>query len=157
MPENTTTLEVNGAKITVDTLALFRAWFEKNLGASSQSILPRIPTMPELNEGERYLGAILQPDGRVCHTILLPGDVKNDWGDSMKWAKSIGGDLPNRIEQAMFLTYMPEEFQKEAYWSNTQHAADSGYAWGQGFSHGYQYGYGKNSMLRARAVRRLVI
>jgi hypothetical protein len=54
----------------------------------------------------------------------------------------------------MFLAFMPEEFQKEAYWSNTQHAASSINAWYQHFDYGIQLISYKSSELRVRPVRR---
>ena len=47
-----------------------------------------------------------------------------------------------------------EAFSDDWYWSSTQHASDSDYAWNQTFNNGYQsYGY-THDELRARAVRR---
>lgn len=107
---------------------------------------------PEL--GEIYAGAIINPDGTGHHIIRLPGD--NDdatWDEQMEWAKSIGGDLPDRVEQAMFYKHLPEQFKKDWYWSNTQREAGS--AWGQYFfigDQGWDYTDGK---CRAVAVRRV--
>lgn len=113
---------------------------------------------PQLNEGEIYAGAIIAPNGTGHHIILLPGDHDEaDWNASMEWAKSIGGDLPDRVEQALFYKHLPEQFQKEWYWSNTQHAATSGYAWYQSFCYGNQDYRHKGFKLRARAVRRVAI
>jgi hypothetical protein len=50
-----------------------------------------------------------------------------------------------------------EAFDPTWYWSSTQHASDSDYAWNQNFSYGYQYNLHKHDELRARAVRRLAI
>jgi hypothetical protein len=114
--------------------------------------------IPELNEGEIYAGAIIAPDGSGNHIILLPGDHKEaNWDDSMEWARSIGGDLPDRVEQALLFKHSSEQFQKEWYWSNTQHAVNSDYAWGQSFGDGSQSYDNKSAELRARAVRRLTI
>ena len=114
--------------------------------------------IPEIKQGEKYLGAITEPDGRTRHTIVLPGDHDNaNWDDSMEWAKSIGGDLPDRIEQAMMLAFMHEEFKREAYWSNTLHTEDSGYAWFQKFRYGGQNDIDRSGRCRARAVRRVAI
>ena len=112
--------------------------------------------LPELKDGETYAGAIINPDGTGHHIIVLPGD-HNDatWDAQMEWAKSIGGDLPDRVEQAMFYKHIPERFQKDWYWSNTQR--ESGSAWYQYFVNGHQYWdypYGK---CRAVAVRRIAI
>ncbi|HQS59763.1 MAG TPA: hypothetical protein PLU16_15020 [Gallionellaceae bacterium] len=146
----TTTLSLDGAELTVETSALFRAWFERHLGKPSAPSF----SAPTARPGERYLGSIIEPNGRVRHTFLMPGDEKKNWNDGWKWAQSKGGDLPDRIEQAMLFAYMPEEFQKEAYWSNTQHAAYSLHAWSQGFNNGSQDYDNKINELRVRAVRR---
>ena len=113
---------------------------------------------PVLNEGEIYAGAIIKPDGTGHHAILLPGDNDDaSWDKQMEWAASIGGDLPHRVEQALMYKNLPDQFKKEWYWSNTQHASDSDYAWCQNFSFGNQDYDHKYDELRARAVRRLAI
>ena len=97
-------------------------------------------TIPTLNEGEKLAFSITLPDGKTIHTILLPGDEEvASWDAGMAWAKEKGGDLPDRAEQALLYKYMPEEFQEDWYWSNTQHAGDSGNAWCQSFDYGYQH------------------
>jgi hypothetical protein len=52
---------------------------------------------------------------------------------------------------------VPELFKERAYWSGTQHASNSGYAWYQGFGNGGQGSAFKGTKLRARVVRRLPI
>jgi hypothetical protein len=113
---------------------------------------------PELNEGEIYAGAIIAPDGTGHHVILLDGDKDGaDWNTQMEWAKSIGGDLPDRVEQALLFKHLKDRFKPEWYWSNTQHASDSGCAWSQNFSGGSQLSNLKSYEGRARAVRRVAI
>ncbi len=110
---------------------------------------------PVLNEGEIYAGAIIKPDGTGHHAILLPGDNDDaSWDKQMEWAASIGGDLPDRVEQALMYKNLPDQFKKEWYWSNTQHASASGFAWFQYFYDGSQDYVHKDVELRARAVRR---
>ena len=114
--------------------------------------------LPPLAEGEIYVGAIGDTAGDIYHVILLPGD--NDaatWQAKMDWAKSIGGDLPTRVEQAMLWANHRDQFQKDWYWSNETHHTESGWAWYQDFDYGYQLSLRKLHELRARAVRRLVI
>jgi hypothetical protein len=112
----------------------------------------------ELKEGEKYAFGITLPDSKTIHTILLPEDESvPSWDAGMEWAKNLGGDLPDRAEQALFFKYMPDEFQKDWYWSNTQHAADSSCAWSQYFDDGSQSNLSKSYEGRARAVRRVVI
>ena len=113
---------------------------------------------PELNEGEIYAGAIIQPDGTGHHIILLDGDNDDaDWNAQMEWAKSIGGDLPDRVEQALLFKHLKDRFKETWYWSSTQHAANADYAWCQDVDDGVQSYGGKDDELRARAVRRLAI
>lgn len=111
--------------------------------------------VPQLQEGEIYAGAIINQNGEGHHIILLPGDHDEaNHADSMEWAKSIGGDLPDRVELALLYKHLPDQFKKDWYWSNTQRAADSDYAWYQHFNNGYQGSSHKDNQLRARAVRR---
>lgn len=116
-------------------------------------------TLPTLAEGETYLGAIISADGTHSHhTILLPGDHDDaTWQDAIDWAKSLGGDLPNRVEQALLFATLKDQFKKDRYWSNTLYASDASYAWCQHFSYGNQNDLHFNYQCRARAVRRLPI
>ena len=112
--------------------------------------------LPELAEGETYAGAIGDAAGNLYHVILLPGD--NDdatWEAQMEWAKSIGGDLPTRIEQAMLWANHREQFKKDWYWSKDIYHTESGWAWFQTFYDGHQDYRRRFTELRARAVRRL--
>lgn len=115
--------------------------------------------VPEMLEGEIYLGAIINKDGVGHHIILLPGDKDDgNWQDAMDWAKEKGGDLPNRIEQSMLFANHKSDFKEDWYWSNTTHHSDSEWAWGHVFNYGDQAGNPKSSnVCRARAVRRLEI
>lgn len=113
--------------------------------------------LPELNEGERYTATIITESERY-HLIRLPGD--NDpanHADQIAWAKSIGGDLPNRVESALLYREAKSEFQERAYWTNEIDAEDPVYAWCQYFLNGHQHWSSTNGTLRARAVRRLVV
>ena len=110
----------------------------------------------ELKDGEIYGGAIINPDGTGHHFILLPSDKnKINWDAAMAWAKEQGGDLPNRVEQALLYDQSKDQFNHDWYWSNTQHASRSDCAWCQSFYDGCQSSWYKNSLLRARAVRRV--
>ena len=114
--------------------------------------------LPKLADGEIYVGAIGDALGNLHHVILLPGDNDDATHEAqIEWAKSIGGDLPNRIEQAMLWANHRDKFQKDWYWSNETHHSESGWAWSHHFTSGRQYGYHESYDLRARAVRRLPI
>jgi len=113
---------------------------------------------PELNDGETYAGAIINPDSTGYHLILLAGDKDDgNWNDAMEWAKEQGGDLPNRVESALLFNQSKDQFKSEWYWTNEQHASNSDYAWSQLFINGDQHYWDETYELRACAVRRLVM
>ncbi|UTV56404.1 DUF1566 domain-containing protein [Burkholderia arboris] len=121
---------------------------------------PTAATIPQLAEGEIYVGVVANTAGELHHVILLPGDNDDaSWQAQMEWAQSIGGDLPTRVEMLFLLENHRDEFERDAYWSN-QPDTDPGYsgwAWYQDFDGGFQNGYLQGNELRARAVRRLSI
>lgn len=112
--------------------------------------------IPPLAEGETYIGAIGNAKGEVYHIVLLPGDSEPaSHAEQIAWAQSIGGDLPNRIEQAMLFANHKPLFQESWYWSNQ--LDEDGWAWRQLFGYGGQDHYSTYYALRARAVRRLAV
>jgi hypothetical protein len=118
--------------------------------------------LPELKDGEIYAGAIINPDGTGNHIVLLDGELADsEWDDAMAWAKKQGGDLPNRVEQAILFANLKDDFEERAYWSSEQHASYSDYAWSQRFSQRFYGGtqdyWTKASPLQARAVRRILV
>jgi len=66
-------------------------------------------------------------------------------------------DFPVQTQAEAFIEGGEQAFDDVWYWSSTQHASDSYYAWGQMFGGGSQYDYVKSYECRARAVRRLPI
>ncbi len=102
---------------------------------------------------------VLNSDGTPSYDlILLPAEEEDiTWENAMKWAESLGGDLPDRNEQALLYANLKDSFAGAWYWSKAQHVSDSDYAWAQHFGNGYQLSYHKGYKLRARAVRRLAI
>ncbi|WP_334016385.1 DUF1566 domain-containing protein [Burkholderia cepacia] len=124
------------------------------------ALTPTAVSIPQLAEGEIYVGVVANTAGELHHVILLPGDNDDaSWQAQMEWAQSIGGDLPTRIEHLFLLANQRDQFQPDAYWSN-QPDTDPGYsgwAWCQLFSVGYQSTSHQGYELRARAVRRLPI
>ena len=113
---------------------------------------------PELKEGEIYAGAIINPDGTGNRIILLPEDKDEiKWQDAMQWAESIGGHLPDRVEQALLFKCLKDEFEEEVYWSCEESTSSTELAWYQSFFSGIQSSNGKDFKLSARAVRRVEI
>jgi hypothetical protein len=118
---------------------------------------PITVTPPLLADGERWAGIVTTEKG-LHHVILLPVNMDQaTWKKQMAAAKKAGGDLPSRQELALLFVMLPEEFEKDWCWSNTQHAAYSDYAWYQDFGYGRQHLSSISSKLRARAVRRVAI
>ena len=112
--------------------------------------------IPASNQGEIYGGCYSLDGKTLIHFFLLPGDNDDDTYEAqMEWAKSIGGDLPNRIEQAMLWANHHDQFKQDWYWSNEIHHSESRWAWYQRFGSGLQTSSKRNNKLRARAVRRV--
>lgn len=124
--------------------------------------MPQI-TIPPLANGEIYIGLIGDAKGAAYHLILLAGD--NDrapHAQQIEWAKSIGGDLPNKLEAAMLFSHAKDQFQPTWYWTNENFvdpndSEDADFAWVQNFYDGYQISDHEGYDGRARAVRRLPI
>ncbi|MGY1490751.1 hypothetical protein ACW4YW_15195 [Methylobacillus pratensis] len=122
--------------------------------ATEAAEAPRIP-QPELAEGETYIGSIITKTERY-HLILLPGDNDpENQDDQLAWAKSLNGDLPNRLESAMLYREAKDQFENDWYWTNEIAAEDPDYAWYQCFGNGHQDWLSRSNKLRARAVRRI--
>lgn len=124
--------------------------------AKVAAFFPITITAPEPKPGELWAGVIISADGKKRHHLyMLPGESAGaDWDSQMAWAKSIGGDLPDRVEQALAYATLKEHFKDAAYWSNEKHASDSYYAWYQYFDLGFQFYDSTGNELRARAFRR---
>ena len=115
-------------------------------------------TLPDIKPGETYAGLVIDDKGSMHHLILLDGDADDaPHQEQLDWAKSIGGELPTRQEQALLYANCKAQFKSDWYWSADLYASASGSAWCQNFGDGYQ-GYDVIGIkLRARAVRRLSI
>ncbi len=150
------TLTLEAIKTEQTKLAAMIAKFE--VQAKIEAAYPITVEFPTLKEGELHVGVIISADGKKReHIILLPGEFEGNWQQCMDWAKGLGGDLPDRIEQAMLYQYLKAQFKEAWYWSNTKHASGSDCAWNQGFGSGGQHNSYTSSRYRARAVRRLAI
>ena len=115
-------------------------------------------TLPDIKPGETYAGLVIDDKGSMHHLILLDGDADDaPHQEQLDWAKSIGGELPTRQEQALLYANCKAQFKSDWYWSADLYASGSGYAWFQSFSRGSQTTSGLSDKLRARAVRRLSI
>ena len=115
-------------------------------------------TLPDLKSGETYAGLVIDDKGSMHHLILLDGDADDaPHQEQLDWAKSIGGELPTRQEQALLYANCKAQFKRDWYWSADLYASDSGSAWFQSCGLGNQRGNDITIKLRARAVRRFPI
>lgn len=111
----------------------------------------------ELAPGERYAGVVLDADGRVQHhLVLLASQGENlTHPQAIKWAASVGGQLPTQQEQALLYANCKPHLRPRWHWSSETYEADASCAWGCDFISGYQL-YGHESWQAcAVAVRRL--
>ena len=163
LTKNGLTIEVPDA-VVVDLVLNRLAGNEPKV--APQFAIPRIGDLWR-GQGGIYAGVMRGRAGAPDYHLLV-GDAVAElkpihWDKAMAAVVEMQCDghkdytLPYRAEQALLFANVPELFESEWYWSREQHAADSGYAWLQGFGYGYQGLYHKSSDYRARAVRRLVI
>lgn len=125
---------------------------KKTVAASTE-----IAKQPKLAKGEEYIGILPDGNGGQYHLILLPGDERKKWKNATARAKKKGGDLPDRVEQALLHRDHKAKFQQAWYWSNTPCAGTADGAWVQSFDDGYQGTTLKSGVYRCRAVRRVAI
>jgi hypothetical protein len=150
------TITLEAIKAEQTRIAAMIAEFEKKPAALAFPISIQFPT---LAEGEKFVGVIISADGSRKHAvILLPGEADPaGWKKQLKWAESIGGELPDRVESSLLFAAMKNEFKEEWYWTREQYAAYSDCAWSQHFANGSQGLSSTSDEFRARAVRRLAI
>lgn len=107
-----------------------------------------------LDDGERYAGEIVNPDGAVSHrVVLLAGSFSGTWSDAKAWAYTAGGDLPSRREMALLKANVGDALANEYHWSSEAH--EGGEAWGMNFLRGYLTPNRQSDEYRACAVRRV--
>jgi len=156
----TTTITLESIKAEHIKLADMISAFEKQQEPSALFFPEATIT---LAPGEHYAGLVIGKDGEPSyHLVLLPGQADDiTWDKATEWAAKQGGEyvasLPTRREQSLLFANLKEEFKERAYWSCEAHDSESGWAWSLYFYYGGQYDYDRDTELRARAVRRLVI
>lgn len=111
----------------------------------------------ELQPGEHYAGTILDEKGEHQHHLILMAQrptSKLNWQDATDWAKSVGGYLPFRQEQALLYANCKPHLKPEWHWSAETYGDDASYAWSCYFVTGGQYYDRKSYEGCAVAVRR---
>lgn len=98
------------------------------------------------------------PAAHFCNGLQIGGF--DDWylpsrDELMMLWRNLGPRRKNTPE--LFMEDAAEAFDTEWYWSSTEYAQYSGYAWVVGFVIGFQDGYDKDDGCGVRAVRRLKI
>lgn len=98
----------------------------------------------------------------LCYRNLKPTTQENwcyrgDNPSSVPPGYAYMPDAPAQSEVAAFRSGGAEAFDNTFYWSSTQSAGNSDYAWTQHFDDGSQDDGRKGDRFRARAVRRLKI
>lgn len=118
----------------------------------------KVPKIGTELEGGIFAG-IVADETEDYALILLPATTQPlNWNDAVKWAKSVGGNLPTCSEQAILYGNLKKEFEPRWYWTCEQDADDDvSYAWVQYFYDGNQGYDPKSYEYRARAVRRIHI
>jgi len=171
-PDNVLTVALSDTQMVLFARATVQAMLDNIMRGGIDVPQPAAPVdpIPKIGQvwhgqGGIYAGTVRGDDGQPDYHLILaePEREKINWNDAVAWAKDLEADghqdfaLPKRKEQAILFGNVKDRFAEAWYWSGEQYASDSGYAWLQRFSHGFQsYGH-EDSLSRARAVRRLVI
>ncbi len=105
-----------------------------------------------------------QDELEICYRNLKPTQDKNYCYarsginlSAIEPTRPYTPNFPLQTNAELFKDGGDQAFDAAWYWSSTQHAADSYYAWGQTFNHGYQDYDSTTNKFRARAVRRSTI
>lgn len=147
--------DVPGSKSFVDGLANTRAMADAGSKLAAWALSLTIGGYTDW-----YLGA--QDESELAYRAFKPTPERNSlWGrsginvsaDPPTYPYTL--DLPTQTQIPEFQAGGAEAFEAEGYWTSTQHASYSNYAWYQHFNNGNQYYWLKDVKLRARAVRRL--
>ena len=166
--DNEIVLQVGEARVHVPAHAAAMAYLDKFTspfdGPTPTAIIrsvPRphgsLPTVGEKYEGGIYAGPTLH-DGQLKALIVLLEDAGPlKWQAALDWAGKQGGELPTRIDGLVLFKALKSAFKPEYYWTSEPSAGNGDYAWYQDFTNGLQHYWHKDSELRARAVRRLII
>ena len=154
----TLNVELGDARLALPQEAVLRALFTK-LGIRHEAM----PKIGELwpGHGGIFIGIGRGEDGR-CHRLIAAEEEFDGaaWEKQNERAAALNVDgftdftLPFRRDQSLQFANAPELFKKEWYWTSTQSASYSNYAWAQHFYYGTQTTYLKTNEFRARAVRR---
>lgn len=114
-------------------------------------------SIPRLDKGEHWAGTLITPSRRE-HIIVMPDDFDPAPHEiQMERARSVGGELCDRVEGALAFAELRELFHQAVYWTRELHVSDPDYAWTQDFTTGAQLNWDTSSKLRARAFRRIKI
>lgn len=111
-----------------------------------------------LQPGERYAGAVLNDDGSIKHhLVLMAGRPAKQlaWQAAMNWAAEVGGQLPDRQEQALLFANCEPHLEAAWHWSSQVLEIDPSCAWYCTFYGGGQGNLEKSYEGSAVAVRRI--
>lgn len=143
--------DVPGAMSFSDGLANTQAMAEAGSGIAKKAIDlgAYIPAVDELEVIYRNL----KPTTRQNSCYMRSGINLNAIEPTAPYTP----DFPLQTQAELFQEGGTEAFSDDWYWSSTQYASASGFAWYQHFTSGHQYYTGKDGKLRVRFVRRLPI
>ena len=111
----------------------------------------------QLAPGEHYAGAVLDENGEHLHHLILMAQRptgKLNWQAATDWAKSVGGYLPFRQEQALLFANCKPHLETTWHWSCEEHESEASFAWGCDFFIGNQNFIHKSYEGSVVAVRR---
>lgn len=143
--------DVPGAKSYNDGLANTQAMADagSKIAKKAMDLGMYIPSLDELEIAYRNL----KPSSRQNYCYARSGINLN----AIEPTTPHTPEFPTQTQADLFKEGAEQAFSQEMYWTSTQHASASDYAWCQYFSYGLQDTYSKGLKLRVRFFRRLPI
>ena len=116
-------------------------------------------------QGGEYAGVVRGEEGQPDYYLIIGPAYEGmlTWKAATEWAAGLKQNLftdftlPNRRDGGVAYANARELFGPDWFWLAEQYASTPNLAWLQGFSNGFQGGWGKDRKGRARAVRRVPI
>jgi hypothetical protein len=103
-------------------------------------------------------GADSYSDG-LANTIAMAeaGSELGKWACGLRIDGHDDWHVPSRLQALILFGEVPDQFERDWYWTSSQVKGNAQYAWFQYVVSGHQHDGRKSYALRARAVRRVAI
>jgi len=116
-----------------------------------------LPKIGSEFSGGIYAGVTTSFSGRPYALVLLPDKAGScvNWKTAGEWARSIGGDLPTRLDAALLFANLDKHLASSWVFISDGDEHPGNTDWGRVFNDGWYSKYRNRSGFGAYAVRRI--